>query len=245
MKIYTTLQKGEYHLNYCEDYIFTGFIGDNIALCAVMDGCTMRIDSYFAATLTGKLLRKIARDMGYQEWYSRQPLYTNVEDYAKHILRALLAELTLAKNQLILEKNELLTTVVFLLVNKSNNTGTVLVIGDGVVSINGTVTEFDQDNKPDYIGYHLSDNFENWYAGLQQKVYITYIKDVSIATDGITTFTPFAIKSVVENINPVNFLLGGNISSEDEDVFERKLKRLEHVYGLKPTDDLALVRVVC
>ena len=156
-----------------------------------------------------------------------------------------MAELTLAKNQLILEKNELLTTVVFLLVNKSNNTGTVLVIGDGVVSINGTVTEFDQDNKPDYIGYHLSDDFENWYAGLQQKIYITHVKDVSIATDGITTFSPFAIQNVEEDINPVNFLLGGNISGEDEDVLERKLKQLEHVYGLKPTDDLALVRVVC
>ena len=57
MNIYTTLQIGELHTNHCEDYFITAEIGKNKLLCAVMDGCTMGTDSYFAATLTGKLLR--------------------------------------------------------------------------------------------------------------------------------------------------------------------------------------------
>jgi len=245
MKIHTALQKGEYHLNHCEDYIFTGSIGADIVLCAVMDGCTMGIDSYFAATLTGRLLKKLAKGMGYMELNSTQPLYTNLEGYAKHILRALMAELTLAKTQLILEKNELLTTLILLLVNKTDSTGMVLAIGDGIASINGTITKFDQGNKPDYLGYHLSDDFDNWYAGLTQKIHIAAVKDVSIATDGIDTFTPFAIKTVRGNTNPVDFLLCGDLAPEGEDPLGKMLKRLEHVYGLKPTDDLALVRVLC
>ncbi len=133
-----------------------------------------------------------------------------------------MAELTLAKNQLILEKNELLTTLILLLVNKTDSTGMVLAIGDGVASINGPITKFDQDNKPDYLGYHLSDDFDNWYAGLTQKFYIAPVKDVSIATDEIDTFTPFAIKTVSGNTNPVDFLLGGDLAPEDEDALGKK-----------------------
>lgn len=62
MKIYTALQMGEYHLNHCEDYLFVGGIGNDKLLCAVMEGCTVATDSYFASTLVGKLLRKIAKE---------------------------------------------------------------------------------------------------------------------------------------------------------------------------------------
>jgi hypothetical protein len=49
MKIYTTLQIGEHHTNHCEDYLIIEEVGKNKLLCAVMDGCTMGTDSYFAA----------------------------------------------------------------------------------------------------------------------------------------------------------------------------------------------------
>lgn len=64
MKTYSALQIGDYHLNNCEDYLFIGDIGNDKILCAVMDGCTMGTDSYFVSTLTGKLLRKIAKEKG-------------------------------------------------------------------------------------------------------------------------------------------------------------------------------------
>jgi len=244
MTIYTALQKGEYHLHHCEDYLFTGNIGDDKIICAVMDGCTMGTDSYFASTLTGKLLRKIIKSMGYKELYNKQPLFDDVESYLKYVLQQLLAEIVIAKNQLLLERDELLTTLMLLLIDKPTNSGIILVIGDGVVSVNGLVTEFDQDNKPDYIGYHLSENFEEWYKGLKQKISIKNIRDVSIATDGIATFKPIAAMIVEDSIDPLYFLLNDDISGEDEDVLERKLRRLEHVYGLNPTDDLAVIRVI-
>jgi hypothetical protein len=58
-----------------------------------------------------------------------------------------------------------------------------------VVCINGKITEFDRDNKPDYLAYHLHENFDHWYESLQQKISFDRMSDVSIATDGILTFS--------------------------------------------------------
>ena len=58
MKIYQVLQIGDHHVNYCEDYTLVVEIGNNHFLAAVMDGCSMGKESYFAATLVGKILRK-------------------------------------------------------------------------------------------------------------------------------------------------------------------------------------------
>ncbi len=245
MKIYQTLQKGEYHLTHCEDYAFTGSIGEDIIVSAVMDGCTMGDDSYLASTITGKLLRKITTSAGYRELYNKQPLYADTGDYLKHILQNLFEELKLVKNLLLLGKNELLTTIILLVLNKKHKNGTLLAIGDGVVSINGGIRVFEQDNKPDYIGYHLSEDFDDWYSHQQQKINLINIKDISIATDGIETFTPFHKKDDQGDINPLEMLMVDNINNESEDILDRKLKQLEHIHGLKPTDDLALIRIIC
>lgn len=245
MTIYQTLQKGEYHLTHCEDYLFNGSIGEDVIVSAIMDGCTMGVDSYMASTITGKLLRKITTSAGYRELLNKQPLYTEIEDYLKHIIQYLFEELKLVKNLLLLDKKELLTTIILLVLNKRHQTGTLLAIGDGVVSINGAIKIFEQDNKPDYIGYHLTEDFDDWYNRQQQKINLVSIKDISIATDGIETFTPFYKKNEQEDINPLEMLMLDNIASESEDILDRKLKQLEHIYGLRPTDDLALIRIIC
>lgn len=73
MTIYSALQIGAYHTNHCEDYLFVGSIGHDRLLCAVLDGCTMGIDSYFASTLAGKLLRKIAKEKEYAAFFNVAP----------------------------------------------------------------------------------------------------------------------------------------------------------------------------
>jgi hypothetical protein len=47
-----------------------------------------------------------------------------------------------------------------------------------------------------------------------------------------------------ETIDPIGFLLTDTITNAAEDALERKLKQLEHIYGLKPTDDLAIIRII-
>ncbi len=243
MKIYSALQIGDYHINHCEDYLFIGDIGTNKTLCAVMDGCTMATDSYFVSTLVGKLLRKITKEKGYKELYNLE-VHSDLDSYLKSIVQDLFKELNVTKNQLMLDQKELLTTLIILLVDKKENQGIVLVVGDGLVCINGKVTEFDQDNKPDYLGFHLTENFDTWYVNQQQKIIFEGVEDISIATDGIFMFKPVKTVETTETINPLDFLLSDKTNIDNADMLEIKLKNLEYQFGLKPTDDFAMVRLI-
>ncbi len=120
----------------------------------------------------------------------------------------------------------------------------ILAIGDGLISVNGNITEFDHDNKPDYIGFHLTENFDGWFSSQTQKAYFDGVKDITIATDGILTFTKIAEAKSAKQIDPVACMIEEKTNVENEDMLQLKLKMLEHVYGLKPTDDLALIRIV-
>lgn len=244
MKICTALQIGDYHINHCEDYLFTGKIGSDKLLCAVMDGCTTAIDSHFASTLVGKILRKIAIEKGYEELYNSDNPSSDINDTLKSVLRELFKQLVVIKNQLMLKRNELLTTLIILLADTKVNAGIVLVVGDGLVSINGQVTEFDQDNKPDYLGFHLTEDFDTWYDNQTQKIIFEHINDISIATDGIFSFEKIKKVEDESNVNVVDFLVQDVSSKENEEMLALKLKTLEHQYGLKPTDDLAVIRII-
>ncbi|GAB3506532.1 PP2C family serine/threonine-protein phosphatase [Emticicia fontis] len=243
MIIYTALQKGEHHPDYCEDYYFVGEPGNDTVLCAVMDGCTMATDSYFASTLVGKLLRKIAKEKSYKALYGLET-YATLESQLKDILAELFKELNLVENQLMLDKTELLTTLIIMLIDKKAEEGIILAIGDGVVSVNGKVTEFDHNNIPDYIGYHLHEDFEEWYEAQKQKIYFHQIKDISLSTDGIFTFMPTTKNISTEHINPVDFMLFDKMQMQNSKMLNWQLKHLELDHGLKPADDFAMVRVI-
>lgn len=243
MNIYKALQKGEHHPNYCEDYYFVGEIGDDKVVCAVMDGCTMATDSYFASILVGKLLRKITKEKSYKAFYGLDS-NTTPESYLKIILSDLFNELNFIKNHLMLETAELLTTLVIMIVDKKEKQGIVMAIGDGLVCINGQVTDFDQNNIPDYIGYHLNKDFDEWYNTQQQKILFHKIEDIIVATDGIFTFMPINKNNLAEEINPINFLLFDKTNKQNSEMLSWQLKHLEFEYGLKPADDLAMIRIL-
>src|SRR5688572_26109768 len=129
MRIYTTLQIGELHTNHCEDYLITAEIGKNKFLFAVMDGCTMGTDSYFAATLTGKLLRKISKEYSYREFLSKGS--AGLQTILENIVKQLFEELRSAKNVLQLERAEVLNTLLIGVIDTSNRSAEFLCIGDG------------------------------------------------------------------------------------------------------------------
>mgnify|MGYP000249899541 CR=1 FL=1 len=230
MHIDSTLQIGAYHLQHCEDYLFHDHIGTDKLLCAVMDGCTMGTDSYLIATLVGKLLRKIVKERHYLEFY--QPSRLSLSQELKSIVQQLFNELKISKQQLQLEQREMLTTIIVFLLDKENGAG--LVVGDGVLSIDGQVTVFEQDNKPDYLGYHLQEDFDSWYAR-QAVLDIRAYTDLSLSTDGISSF--MALEGGETEMDPLTYLLA------DPGVLDKKMKYLEHQAGLRPTDDVAIIRV--
>lgn len=243
-QIYKAIQIGEYHFNHCEDYLFTSDLGDDKLLCAVMDGCTTAIDSHFISTMVGKILRKISVEEGYKIMYEPNSEFLSLDMHLRSILRRVFSELIVSKNQLMLQAEEMLTTLVILLLDKKTNQGIILAIGDGLISVNGNIIEFEQDNKPDYLGFHLSEDFDSWYDIQSQKVTFDNYQDISIATDGISLFSQVAKSTTDEKIDPINYLLINTDHVENAEMLNIKIKRLENKFGLVPTDDVAIIRLI-
>lgn len=242
MKVFQTLHMGQHHNLHCEDYLLHATIGTQRQLFAVMDGCTMGRDSHFAATLCGKALKKIALERGYLEFKAGVQLDLNLE--LKAIVQRLFQELKSIKNQLLLDQYDLLNTLILLLWDEDQVVGQVIVIGDGVVCHDGRLHVFDQNNQPDYLGYYLDEDFETWFVQQKQHIVIQDFQDLSISSDGILSFAPFDDGEYPLALDPVYFLLEDAQFVENENMLDKKVRILEKQHGLKPMDDLAIIRLV-
>jgi hypothetical protein len=242
MQIYQFTKIGDHHVNHCEDYTITETLGPDKILCAVMDGCTMGTDSYLASTLTGKLLRKIAVERRFQAFYEKTPPL-DCKAELKEVMRRLMTELRTVKNLLFLNSDELLTTLILGVFDLQKKEGFILTIGDGLVYINGVYTEYQQNNIPDYLGYHLSEDFETWFSVQHQILTVNTLSDISFSTDGILTFAPYNHGIYNISKDPVDYLL---LDCSDEEMANMLLKKttfLEQRCGLRPTDDLGIIRL--
>jgi hypothetical protein len=45
-----------------------------------------------------------------------------------------------------------------------------ITIRNGLIFINDEVIVFNNDNRPDYMAYHLEEDFESYYENLNQKL---------------------------------------------------------------------------
>lgn len=243
MNLYSTLQIGDYHINHCEDDLLIKKISSDKIVCAVMDGCSTAMDSHFASTLIGKILRKTIVESSYKLLYEKDSQHSPEEEL-KEIIKGLFNELQFIKKHLMLDEKELLSTLIILIYDIKKDKGFILAIGDGIICINGNITEFDRNNKPDYLAYHLHEDFETWYSCLSQKISFNHLDDVSIATDGISSFSKIKKTDPDEVINFMEYLMIDQKNNDTEDMLNKKLKQLEHQYGIKPTDDLAIIRMI-
>ncbi len=235
--IYTLLHIGESHENFCEDFLISEELINDRLLLAVMDGCTMGKESSFASMLVGKILRKIIKERSFLNLSEKALI-----EEQKEILKSLFEHLKESKNLLLLDKEEILTTLILMIVDVKKLEGEVIVIGDGCVSINGKITEFEQDNKPDYLGYHLGENYEEWFSKNTQRLDFYDFRDVSISTDGIWSFS-----NKISNqykFEPINYLLIDNSNGENKKMLANKLRRLTDELNNKPLDDLAIIRLI-
>lgn len=242
MKIYKVLTIGEFHINYCEDFLVEEQIATNEKVVAVLDGCTMGTESVFASMLYGKILRNIAKKRFYQDFYSTNS--SELKLTLKTIVKELIEETRLLKNQLGLEVNELLSTLIIGIVNTEEGKAEFLTIGDGLVCHDGKLIEYEQNNTPDYLGYHLNEDFELWYEKQAQKLSITYFNDLSICTDGIFTFKNLENKTKQkEEKELIDYLLIDNEHAQFDNFLERKVRYLKEKWNHVVTDDLAIIRL--
>lgn len=244
MKVYKLSQIGEFHTNHNEDAYTITDIGNEKFLLAVMDGCSMGKESHFASTLIAKLLRKISKELRYQLFLEQKKQTT--EQLLKEVLRQLFNDLLTLKNHLHLEIEEILSTLILGILDQTEKNINLITIGDGLIAANGELYEYEQADKPDYLGYHLSENFEDWFESQNQRLTLRNISDVSLSTDGIFTFKNFDGKSypkLSEALILKLFLMDEN-KKNPKNMLQKKLLVVENNYGLKPSDDLTIIRVI-
>lgn len=234
----THLQIGTFHTDHCEDSLILAPLTDRISLMAVMDGCSSGTDSFLVATMVAKLLRKYA-DEGYHLDF-REPMGLSLAAWMERLLRHLMRELRGLQNTLALAREEMLCTLVLALVDTQAREAEVLVVGDGYVAVNGAVQEFEQGNRPDYLGYHLAEPFDEWWARQSQRLNLDDVRDLCIATDGVATFRPAELGDYppIEEAALLDELLCG------PGKFKAKVAELRARHGLAASDDLGMVRWV-
>ncbi|MEY4905962.1 MAG: hypothetical protein RLZZ292_3777 [Bacteroidota bacterium] len=244
MTTYQITVIGEFHTNHNEDCLFSSKIGKNKRLIAVMDGCSAAIDSHFSATLTAKLLKRIAKEEDYKEFVERKE--KEIKQLLKDVLQQLFKDLAELKSKIGLEREELLNTLILGIIDTEDKIAEIIVIGDGLIACNGQLFEYDQDNKPDYLGYHLNKDFETWFSQQEQKISLTNIQDLSISTDGIFTFKKFDNKPYepISEEKIIEKLLFDTTHKDNPNMLKNKIFELETENGLKPSDDLTIIRVI-
>ena len=244
MKIYELSQIGTFHTNHNEDAYVIEDLGRNKLLIAVMDGCSMGKESHFASTLIAKVLRKISKAISYRVFIQKE--IKTIKEYLTEILENLFLELSNIQHQLMLEKEEMLSTLIIGVIDRDKRTAEILTVGDGIVCFDGQLVEYEQDDKPDYLGYHLSESFNEWYQKQDQYLSLNGFTDLSISTDGIHTFKPFDIKEydTISETSIINFLMIDAFGADQENMLNKKLLHLKAQNGLIPGDDLTIVRVI-
>lgn len=242
MKIYSLLQIGEFHTNNCEDFLIIEQIATHQKVIAVFDGCTMGTESVFAAILYGKCLRKISKNSFYLDFI--QPQDIGLKERLKSIVNQLFTELQSIKNKLGLNTHELLSTLVIGIIDEKNLTAEFLTIGDGLICHDGQLIEYEQGDKPNYLGYHLGKEFQDWFSSLNQTYSINKFRDLSISTDGIFTFKNLEKSGIQKPEREiVNYLLIDTEYMQFDNCLTRKLRFLNKQLNHSVTDDLAIIRV--
>lgn len=245
MQISSIVQKGEFHPVYCEDYLFEQALTESIHIAAVMDGCTMGTDSHFASALIGKLLKKEIKELSYLEYLKTIPSFvtTPLNNIGRNIIQKVREELRRLSNELYLDELELLSTLNLAIVNTQTNDAWVMIIGDGCIGVNGEIIEIDQENRPDYLGYHLSGPFEEWIETQQNQFEFSRITTLSIATDGVLSFEKL-IKSApaFPGSVPTSLMLDNHSELQPEPI-HKKIDSLKNDFGLIGTDDIGIIKM--
>lgn len=209
-----------------------------------MDGCSSGTDSYFAATLIGKLIAKVSATLIYPQAIGFDIERAETSLILEHISQALFKELIQAKNLLFMERNELLSTLSIAIYRPQTLQLSLLAAGDGVYSVNGDTTVIDQSNKPNYTAYHLDKSFDTWYTNETIINHFNNVYDFAISTDGVESFANEALGGEETDFDAIGYLLEDNTMTDNPAMLHKKCLLMEKEHQLIPRDDVAIIRVI-
>lgn len=123
-KIDTLISKGRLHNLHCEDDYLV-YENDTFLLAAVFDGCSSGIDSHFASTMHKYKMKEICKSID---------KFTSI--YSSNVVEDILRELNRSIWSLDYEVDkEMLSTIVFVIIDKANAKYYICVAGDGCYKI--------------------------------------------------------------------------------------------------------------
>ncbi|MEL6254635.1 MAG: protein phosphatase 2C domain-containing protein [Bacteroidota bacterium] len=245
MHIHSCLHKGDFHPVFCEDFLFHTEVSPDVYLAAVMDGCSMGKDSQFASLLFSKILKKVSKEIAYREFAGDLPPFSDwtLGDLGKEVLKQIWDNLKTLSQNLYLDKLELLSTLNLALVHTDQSKVWLILIGDGFIVAEDKIIEIDQDNRPDYLAYHLKEDFEHWFA--QQKGIYEFedIHQLILATDGVDSFEKLIPTQSKIGFEPTPYFLLDPSYDAISHPFDKKLEILKEEFGLIATDDIGLLKM--
>ena len=187
-------------------------------------------------------MRNIAKTQFYEDFLTSDSI--ELKNKLRNVVKELIDHTKKIKNQLGLETNELLSTLIIGIIDTSSSRAEFLTIGDGLICVDGELIEYEQNDRPDYLGYHLADDFDIWFDNQQQKMTINNFEDLSICTDGIFTFKNLQSKSKQMSENEIiRYLLVDNEGADFDNFLNRKVRKLKDKWNHVVTDDLAIIRI--
>ncbi|GGZ85717.1 protein phosphatase 2C domain-containing protein [Algibacter mikhailovii] len=244
MKILSIHKRSSHHPHFSEDFFYSFQLTDDIFVCAVMDGCSSAKDSQFTSVLYSKSIHKSCRMLPQMKAIIEDfDLSTMaLEDVADFILNQLFDDLKKTKKLFFLTTEELLSTVNLLIYNTKDLNACIKMSGDGLFAINGEITNIDQNNTPNFLGYHLSEKFDVIKDDVIQTWNFKNVNDVSISTDGIDKLIK-ATKSH-EELTKLRHLFLVQPPTENGNLFLEDQFEALHKNGYILHDDLSIIRIV-
>jgi hypothetical protein len=245
MHIYTLITPGTYHPLNCEDHIFNKYIGDRYLVAAVMDGCSSGVQSQFASLLYGKSLNKACLMLSDRKQVAADFDFVTIskESLGQFILGQLFEDVKRVKKGLFLSTEEILSTILLLVYDLNDNTAWINISGDGLLAYNGEISEFDQQNRPDYLAYHLDITFDQWLGNHTTTHDYQDVRDISISTDGLQKLRKNPQRSSID-IDPVDlFLIQKPQGSQERALLNSYLSLTEEEKYI-PYDDIGIVRMI-
>ncbi len=240
MKSYTLIRKGVFHPVFCEDFLLNESFESNYQIGAVMDGCSSGVESQFASALLGKLLKKnlLVLSQSSRDFLDQVPTAASL---SKLLFQKVFIDFRQAQQQLGLEEKEMLSTLNLMVYDAHRKEVFVHLTGDGCVAINDTFKSIDQNNTPDYLCYHLSKDFEDWYATQVNFFTAQSPANVAIASDGVESFKT-ALTDAPEDLDIPSFFMIDESFTQVDNMLVRKFNILDKKYGFQPADDVSIVR---
>ncbi len=233
MKVDQFTQKGFFHNLHTEDALFYTSIKDPWFIAAVMDGCSSGKESYFMSTLYCKILEKTTASLTDE--------FLNDKATSPQILNEFILEdvFNTAKQTcelLELDTIEILSTLILMVYNKDSQEICINVSGDGCFSINNKIINIDQNNVPDFMGYHFNLPFQTWLKNHTKTYSESDVQSAFIATDGVT-------KTINEKRKPPeDFLLEYFLTNTHTKIsLIDRYSKLMKSKRLIPADDIAII----